>query len=411
MAEDLALPLARQTPDWATEPCHDQYRSCELDPGQAGDREQDHESPMFAVDMDSMPIRACYPLRAAVVQAKQQWYSERAEQNYSFPPSGMVLHLSDADCGKLQRENGDIYWAHLMSAIIDGTEQVRDDGLVEGHAYSLLFALEVPTLRGTMRMLMLRNPWGGDKEWKGRWSDNHPLWSQHQEVKSKLRPKFENDGVFWMQWEDFQSIFDSVHICQKSMLEGEALRRFRAGLQDFSHFDPARASRARGIAAKAKVIALAKMGLLRQRMAKEAGTPVEGTQSTGTQCFSFRAQDKVESKPAEGTEGTQSTGTQFFSFSAGDKAAVHPREQRPGSKGEEGACGTSSTGTQVFSFAENDKAAHARERAAAGAGDEGACGTSSTGTQFFSFAENEKAQIHARERAAAGKVDEGASGT
>lgn len=300
--------------------------------------------------------------------------------------------------------------AHLMSAIIDGTEQVRDDGLVEGHAYSLLFALEVPTLRGTMRMLMLRNPWGGDKEWKGRWSDNHPLWSQHQEVKSKLRPKFENDGVFWMQWEDFQSIFDSVHICQKSMLEGEALRRFRAGLQDFSHFDPARASRARGIAAKAKVIALAKMGLLRQRMAKEAGTPVEGTQSTGTQCFSFRAHDKVESKPAEGTEGTQSTGTQFFSFSAGDKAAAHPRE-RPGSKGEEGACGTSSTGTQVFSVAENDKAAHARERAAASVGDEGACGTSSTGTQFFSFAENEKAQIHARERAAAGKVDEGASGT
>eukprot|EP00439_Symbiodinium_sp_Y106_P055185 s4214_g7.t1 len=105
--------------------------------------------------------------------------------------------------------------------------------------------------------------------------------------------------------------------------------------KDFSHFDPARASRARGIAAKAKVIALAKMGLLRQRMAKEAGTPVEGTQSTGTQCFSFRAHDKVESKPAEGTEGTQSTGTQFFSFSAGDKAAAHPRE-RPGSKGEEG---------------------------------------------------------------------------
>eukprot|EP00971_Amphidinium_carterae_P243518 4835710-Amphidinium_carterae.1 len=59
---------------------------------------------------------------------------------------------------------------YLMGANIDskkGTEHVRDDGLVEGHAYALL---NVVAMNG-LRLVCLRNPWGGEVQWRGAWSD------------------------------------------------------------------------------------------------------------------------------------------------------------------------------------------------------------------------------------------------
>lgn len=122
---------------------------------------------------------------------------------------------------------------HLMGASIESpTQAERPDGLVAGHAFAVLVLCDVPSGSGSLRLVLLRNPWGNEKEWKGRWCDNHQLWAQHPEVQNLLRPSFKNDGLFWMQWEDFSAIFNQIHISGKSMLHGETLAKAQAALKD-----------------------------------------------------------------------------------------------------------------------------------------------------------------------------------
>eukprot|EP00828_Plagiopyla_frontata_P014815 TRINITY_DN1930_c0_g1_i4.p1 TRINITY_DN1930_c0_g1~~TRINITY_DN1930_c0_g1_i4.p1 ORF type:complete len:318 (-),score=36.10 TRINITY_DN1930_c0_g1_i4:75-1028(-) len=61
------------------------------------------------------------------------------------------------------------------------------------------------------RLLLLRNPWG-QKEWKGKWSDNSPLWTPSLR---KLCGHTTNadDGLFFMEYNDFKQYYDSFEIC------------------------------------------------------------------------------------------------------------------------------------------------------------------------------------------------------
>jgi len=94
-----------------------------------------------------------------------------------------------------------------------GIEHVRVDGLVEAHAYSLLHAVEVDGCK----LLFLRNPWGNDKRWNGRWCDGDMAWAQHPNLRRRLRPEFCDDGAFWISWVDFAAIFDFVFVCARTM--------------------------------------------------------------------------------------------------------------------------------------------------------------------------------------------------
>jgi calpain-5 len=63
-------------------------------------------------------------------------------------------------------------------------------------------------------LLRLRNPWGA-KEWNGPFSDGSPEWtkiSKHE--KEKLGLTFEDDGEFWMPYDDFVSEFSDLSICR-----------------------------------------------------------------------------------------------------------------------------------------------------------------------------------------------------
>ena len=60
-----------------------------------------------------------------------------------------------------------------------------------------------------LRLVKLRNPWGRG-EWKGMWSDNHVTWRAFPAVKTELEQTDRNDGVFYMQWADFQAHFGYV---------------------------------------------------------------------------------------------------------------------------------------------------------------------------------------------------------
>ena len=92
-----------------------------------------------------------------------------------------------------------------MSAAVQGTEHVRADGLVEGHCYGVLRAVEA----ADELLLKLRNPWG-KTEWQGDWSDNSGLWTA--ELKEELGFIASEDGTFWMCVRDFGFHFDGVYI-------------------------------------------------------------------------------------------------------------------------------------------------------------------------------------------------------
>eukprot|EP00746_Dinoflagellata_sp_MGD_P007856 gnl/MRDRNA2_/MRDRNA2_115630_c0_seq1.p1 gnl/MRDRNA2_/MRDRNA2_115630_c0~~gnl/MRDRNA2_/MRDRNA2_115630_c0_seq1.p1 ORF type:complete len:560 (-),score=116.37 gnl/MRDRNA2_/MRDRNA2_115630_c0_seq1:95-1684(-) len=94
-----------------------------------------------------------------------------------------------------------------------GGEHIRADGIVKGHAYSLITATEAEGFK----MVQLRNPWGNDAEWKGAFSDHSSDWSQNPELAQALGYGCKPDGVFWMTWEDFQECYDAIWVSQKTM--------------------------------------------------------------------------------------------------------------------------------------------------------------------------------------------------
>lgn len=48
-----------------------------------------------------------------------------------------------------------------------------EKGLFSGHAYSItrITYIPLPANNSIIPLIRLRNPWGNDKEWNGRWSD------------------------------------------------------------------------------------------------------------------------------------------------------------------------------------------------------------------------------------------------
>jgi hypothetical protein len=90
---------------------------------------------------------------------------------------------------------------------------IRKDGLVLGHAYSLLAVEHFPDKN--IRLVKLRNPHGRGTqnfptEWNGDWSDDSPLWAAHPDIARVVAHQAANDGIFWMSFSDFVKSFDKV---------------------------------------------------------------------------------------------------------------------------------------------------------------------------------------------------------
>ena len=86
----------------------------------------------------------------------------------------------------------------------------RSTGLSGLHAYSLLSAHEVYANGRQVKLIKLRNPWGKG-EWKGDWSDSSHLWTP--ELRHQLGLVDEDDGIFFMSYEDFQKYFSNFDVC------------------------------------------------------------------------------------------------------------------------------------------------------------------------------------------------------
>jgi len=101
-------------------------------------------------------------------------------------------------------------------------EEKTDCGLVKGHAYGVTAVKKVPVGsigltnlfkgREKLSLVRLRNPWG-EKEWNGAFSDSSMEWRMiSDKEKQKLGLVTEDDGEFWMPWDDFTEQFTDVSI-------------------------------------------------------------------------------------------------------------------------------------------------------------------------------------------------------
>lgn len=83
-----------------------------------------------------------------------------------------------------------------------------------GHAYTLIGCFEVVTThsRKKTKLVKIRNP-HGNTEWTGDWCDNSDLWTRDIETQVGGLER-ENDGVFFMSYDDYFAIYSETSICK-----------------------------------------------------------------------------------------------------------------------------------------------------------------------------------------------------
>ena len=122
----------------------------------------------------------------------------KTQGNTALSPDELWKNLLNADKNQ-----------YLMAASVPDTPEVDLQkllGLVEGHAYGIL---DVKEAEGK-RLIQIRNPWGDSMEWNGDYSDNSPLWTEG--LKKAVNFKKEDDGTFWMSFQDFMKYYNDVII-------------------------------------------------------------------------------------------------------------------------------------------------------------------------------------------------------
>ncbi|EAR84269.2 calpain family cysteine protease (macronuclear) [Tetrahymena thermophila SB210] len=101
------------------------------------------------------------------------------------------------------------------STDVASKEELDKLGLINGHAYSLLGAYEVTSQGRVTRLVKLRNPWG-EREWTGDWNDSDTKLHQLNPDDKRaigMHERAENDGIFFMSYDDFRKYFTDAQIC------------------------------------------------------------------------------------------------------------------------------------------------------------------------------------------------------
>ena len=130
----------------------------------------------------------------------------------SFPIETFDLLIKDID----------IIWKELKKAFEDGhiitccskfDNEIEKYGLVSGHTFTVTNLVEGYVNKKYTRLIRLRNPWGY-KEWIGDWSDHSKLWTEEAKKELNINLHIEDDGEFFMSFEDFFKYFLVVDICR-----------------------------------------------------------------------------------------------------------------------------------------------------------------------------------------------------
>lgn len=91
------------------------------------------------------------------------------------------------------------------------------NGLIKGHAYTITSVQTVNAGGRSFDLIRVRNPWGNESEWQGAWSDGSSEWQLLSESEKKsIGLTYDDDGEFWMSFDDFCSNYTKVEVCMLS---------------------------------------------------------------------------------------------------------------------------------------------------------------------------------------------------
>ena len=130
----------------------------------------------------------------------------------SFPIETFDLNIKDID----------LIWNEFTKAFKEGhiitccskfDNEIEKYGLVSGHTFTVTNLVEGYVSKKYTRLIRLRNPWGY-KEWIGDWSDHSKLWTEEAKKELNINLNIEDDGEFFMSFEDFFKFFLVVDVCR-----------------------------------------------------------------------------------------------------------------------------------------------------------------------------------------------------
>ena len=130
--------------------------------------------------------------------------------NFDHDPFRNDENLKDAHWERLKSCDKQHMMMCLSSNQGESPEEQGADGIVRGHAYSLLAVYEFEHYGEIVKLLKVRNPWASN-EWKGAWSDGSGEWTP--QLDAKLGHTNEDDGVFFIPYDDMLDKYRSTHIC------------------------------------------------------------------------------------------------------------------------------------------------------------------------------------------------------
>ncbi|KAM9317872.1 calpain-5-like [Pholidichthys leucotaenia] len=119
-------------------------------------------------------------------------------------------------------ERGGLISSSIRAISPEDMEARLSCGLVKGHAYAMTDVRRVRLGHGLMAffrsdkltMIRLRNPWG-KREWNGPWSDSSEEWQKvSRSERERLGVTVQDDGEFWMTFEDFVANFTDLILCR-----------------------------------------------------------------------------------------------------------------------------------------------------------------------------------------------------
>ena len=117
---------------------------------------------------------------------------------------------------------------------------VDSNGIIQGHAYSILRVVEERDINGVHQLLLLRDPWGVT-EWSGAWCEHDKKrWTRRMLKRLKYKPRrttsrldilrgkrkgkrkqsslemdvSEDEASFWISLVDFTKHFKWLYVCQ-----------------------------------------------------------------------------------------------------------------------------------------------------------------------------------------------------
>merc|ERR1712196_258299 len=91
-----------------------------------------------------------------------------------------------------------------------------DAGVIDGHAYAVLACIK--NAGGTQfHMIQVRNPWGHAELKSGRWCDGGSGWTEFPRVADVCRHADVDDGIFWMDSQEFFRFFPTLYVCALDM--------------------------------------------------------------------------------------------------------------------------------------------------------------------------------------------------